>query len=178
MMRPSRTDSRRKAFWGRTALVFLLFGAAATSALAAGAHSRVASRASRNAPNAFVNLDKLDRELSARARSSSNDTTSVIVTFVNGELPANFKPFVKDSRSRLGIINGYAMEVPNRLLNTLAASPDVVQFHVDRPLYKQNLRTAVTTGSRALQQALGITGPGGGVAGIRSGHATGHDGPP
>jgi serine protease AprX len=175
MTRTSRPDSRRKAVWGRTSLLFLVFGAAATSALAAGAHSRVAPRASRNAPNAFVNRDKLDRDLSARARSSSNDTTSVIVTFVDGELPANFKPFVKDSRSRLSIINGYAIDVPNRMLNTLAASPTVVQFHIDRPLFKQNLRTAVATGSRALQQALGITGAGVGVAVIDSGIATWHD---
>ncbi len=181
MTRLCPPDSRRKAVWGRTtpAGVFLLcfalsLGASARAA-ASGAHSRVAPKANKNAPNAFVNREKLDGELTRRAANGSSDTTSVIVTFNDGQLPQEFRPFVKDGRSKLGIINGYAIDVPNRLLKTLAANPNVVQFHVDRPLFKQNLRTSVTTGSRALQQALGITGAGVGVAVIDSGIATWHD---
>ncbi len=181
MTRLCPPDSRRKAVWGRATSVgiflvcFGLTTGVATSAAAAGAHARVAPRARKNAPNAFVTHEKLDRELTRRAAIPSNATTSVIVTFTDGELPLEFKPFVKGGRARLGIINGYAIEVPNRFLKTLAANPNVVQFHVDRPLFKQNLRTSVTTGSRALQQALGITGAGVGVAVIDSGIAAWHD---
>jgi serine protease AprX len=176
MTRLSPPDSRRKAVWGRTttAAVCFFFGVAA-SAVAAGAHSRMAPKARRDAPNAFASHEKLDRELAIRSTNGSNGTTSVIVTFTDGQLPSEFRPFVKGGNSKLGIINGYSIEVPDRLLKTLAANPTVVQFHVDRPLYKQNLRTTLTTGSRALQQALGITGAGVGVAVIDSGIATWHD---
>jgi serine protease AprX len=176
MTRGFRPDSRRKVVWGRTcATVFLLCTGLSAQAMASGAHWRTAPKARTNSPNAFVNRGKLDKELATRAANRLNDTTSVIVTFTDGQLPPEFASFVKDGHSKLGIINGYAIEVPNRLLKTLAAHPNVVQFHVDRPLYKQNLRTSVTTGSRALQQALGITGAGVGVAVIDSGIATWHD---
>src|SRR3954469_24111571 len=108
----------------RLSLVLVLLVAATNSALASGAHSRVAPRATKNAPNAFANREKLDRELARRSAGGSNETTGVIVTFVDGELPQAFKPFVKDARSRLGIINGYAIDIPNRLLATLAANPN------------------------------------------------------
>src|SRR5579864_147342 len=104
MTRLCPPESRRKAVWGRTSVLFfvVLLGTA-TLARASGAHARVAPRAKKNAPNAFANREKLDRELAARSASSSNDTTRVIVTFVDGELPADFKPFVKDGHSKLGI---------------------------------------------------------------------------
>ena len=61
MTRLCPPDSRRKAVWGRTtpAGVFLLcfalsLGSGARAA-ASGAHSRVAPKANKNAPNAFVN---------------------------------------------------------------------------------------------------------------------------
>ena len=103
--------------------------------MASGADWRTAPKARTNSPNAFVNR-KLDKELATRAVNRLNHTTDVIVTFTDGQLPPEFASFVKDGHSRLGIINGYAINVPNWLLKTLAAHPNVVQFHVDRPLYK------------------------------------------
>jgi serine protease AprX len=173
MTRLCPPGSRRKA--GAFLLCLAFFLGASTRAAASGAHSRVAPRANKNSPNAFVNRGKLDGELTRRAANGSSDTTRVIVTFDDGQLPPEFRPFVKRERSKLGIINGYAIEVPNRLLKTLSANPNVLQFHIDRPLFKQNLRTSVTSGSRALQQALGITGAGVGIAVVDSGIATWHD---
>src|SRR4029077_11154943 len=52
---------------------------------------------------------------------------------------------------------------------------DVFRVHYDRPAGKFNYRTAVTTGMRSVQESLGYTGAGVGVAVIDSGVATWHD---
>jgi subtilisin family serine protease len=172
------SGSRRKAVWGRTAMagaILLAIIGVSTSAFAKGDHSRVAPKARANTPNGFAGHEKLDKTLADRSAVLPNDTTKAIVTFTDGELPPEFAPYIKKTHSKLGIISGYAIEVPNRMLRALAAHPNVVQLHVDRPLFKQNLRTSLTTGSRALQQALGITGAGVGIAVVDSGIATWHD---
>src|ERR1700733_9034145 len=85
-------DSRRKAVWGpkRTsgAALLLLVGLA-PSAAAAGTHNRQAPNAKAASPNAFTTHNKLDRRLADRSvNGPSNETTPVVVTFTDGQLPA------------------------------------------------------------------------------------------
>ena len=53
--------------------------------------------------------------------------------------------------------------------------PPTVQLHFDRPTKGTNYRTALTTGTRVVQQTLGLTGAGIGVAVIDSGVTSWHD---
>src|SRR5579872_5928154 len=175
----SNGQARRKAVWGpkRTlGAALLLVAGVASNAAAAGNLLRTAPLAKPASPNAFTSHNKLDKSLTDRSQHGpANDTTPVVVTFTDGNLPADFKPFVTPRNRKLAIVNGYALDLPNRLLVTLASNPNVVQFHVDRPLRKQNLITGLTTGARAIQSALGLTGAGVGVAIIDSGVASWHD---
>src|SRR5262245_13952693 len=68
---------------------------------------------------------KLDRELSRRAAyAPSLQTTSTIVTLKPGaQLPWAYKPYVRSSS--LGLVNGYVLDLPNGMLNTIAADANV-----------------------------------------------------
>jgi serine protease AprX len=90
------------------------------------------------------------------------------------ELPAEYQRFAK-RLSRLGIINGQVVDLPNRLLKQMAAHPSIFTIHHDRPVARFNYRTAVTVGTRAVQEMLGVTGAGITVAVVDSGIATWHD---
>jgi serine protease AprX len=99
----------------------------------------------------------------------------VIVTLQPGaELPAEYKRFMK-RRGTLHIINGDVVDVPNHVLKQLSAHPSVFNVRYDRPVARFNYRTSLTVGTRAVQQLLGLTGAGIGVAVVDSGIATWHD---
>src|SRR5439155_2401674 len=83
--------------------------------------------------------------------------------------PTELKRFAHSDK--LGIINGHVVALPNRLLNELAANPSVFRIHYDRPTRGANYRTSLTVGARGVQQMLGYTGAGVGVAVIDSGVA-------
>jgi serine protease AprX len=102
------------------------------------------------------------------------------------ELPSEFKKFQRkwnlnssgkgnQNDAPLNIINGVALELPNSVLKMLAAYPGVFRLHYDRPIKTHNYRTAVTVGARIVQQAMGYTGAGIGIAVIDSGISTWHD---
>ena len=169
---------RRKAVWGpgRVLTAAALSMCLAAPAMAAGRHPNAAFRTARpGGPNSNAAHHKLDRSLADRASGLALGTSKVIVTLKPGyTLPAALRGYAKPN-GRLGIINGHVIEVPNRLLNQLANDPAVEDLHVDRPLHKDNYRTTLTTGARAVQQALGFTGAGIGVAVIDSGIANWHD---
>ena len=112
---------------------------------------------------------KLDSELTRRSQRNPREVTSVIVTLVPGAtLPQDFKRFAR-AKGRLGIINGQVLDLPNNVLRQLEARPEIFRIHYDRPTAAHNFRTSVTTGARAVQQGLGFTGAGIGVAVIDSG---------
>ena len=118
---------------------------------------------------------KLDAELAQRNQRSSREVTSVIVTLVPGaELPPEFKRFAR-AKGKLSIINGQVLDLPNQVLRQLEAHPDVFRIHHDRPTAGHNFRTSVTTGARAVQLGLGLTGAGVGVAVIDSGITAWHN---
>jgi serine protease AprX len=138
-------------------------------------HFREAKHKKAGAPGAFVKNYKLDSEIAKRSndRNGSN-LTRVIVTLLPGAaLPPEFKKFARGSK--LDLINGQVLELPNGVLKQLAAHPDVFRVHYDRPLASHNYRTSVTVGARQVLTDYGYTGQGIGVAVIDSGIATWHD---
>jgi serine protease AprX len=76
---------------------------------------------------------------------------------------------------RLGIINGYAANLPNPALKGLAASPFVASIELDRATKATMERTGPTIGSTTVRQAFGYDGTGVGVAVIDSGVTSWHD---
>jgi serine protease AprX len=127
------------------------------------------------APGSFVKNYKLDDDVSERAEHGNPQAISkVIVTLVPGaELPPQFNQYSRGGK--LDIINGQVLELPNGVLRQLGANADVFRVHHDRPIFGDNYRTAVTVGARAVQESLGYTGAGIGVAVIDSGVTTWHD---
>jgi len=183
MSRLSLSPTRRKAVWGpkRTLLAALLvlLGAAPTTVLAKGYHAQKGKQVvPTGRPNSFVRTYRMDDEVLRRSSDKNAfNTTKVIVTLVPGaELPPEFKKFGrKGNHLNLDLINGQALELPNHLLNKLASFPGVFQIHYDRPIGAHNYRTAVTVGARTVQDYLGYTGAGVGVAVIDSGITSWHD---
>ena len=168
---------RRKAVWGprRLPLIVGVLGliAWATPAFAAGGHTRSVPKAKPGAPSARVHGYKLDDELTRRSNGPAGDKTRVIVTLVPGAtLPAEFKVH---SKGALGILNGHVLELSNGQLKKLAAHPSIFRVHYDRPVKTHNYRTAVTVGALTVQETLGYTGAGVGIAVIDSGISTFHD---
>ena len=170
--------ARRKAVWGlkRTgaALLLLLFSLA-SPALASGPHVKKAAVKNPGAASRAVKAYKTDDEVTRRATDTNpRHTTPIIVELVSGaQLPPEFKKFSKNRR--LGILNGEVLELPNTLLAKLAAHPNVFRVHYDRPIRTHNYRTAVTVGARTVQDTLGYTGAGVGIAVIDSGITSWHD---
>jgi len=126
-------------------------------------------------PNSFARTYKLDDAVALRARQSPAHTGSVIVTLAQGaDLPAQFQRFAR--RGTLGIINSVVLDnLPNGLLNQLAGSAAIASVHDNRAAVLHNYRTAVTVGARTVQNTLGLTGRGIGVAVIDSGVTSFHD---
>ncbi|MGE5246283.1 MAG: S8 family peptidase [Betaproteobacteria bacterium] len=157
---------RRKAVWGPKQSFFVwallvLFGLA--PAMVAGA------------PPNSLRHQKIDHELSFRAgHGNARDLTKVIAILRPGaSLPPAFLRYAR--ALDLGIVHGYALELPNGLITALANHPDVLDLHYDRPIAGANYRTSLTTGARAVQRLLGLTGAGIGVAVIDSGITSWHD---
>ncbi|HEY7287888.1 MAG TPA: S8 family peptidase, partial [Vicinamibacterales bacterium] len=174
----SQRTTRRKAVWGpnRTA-VALVIGIVSLSSTVFGADANDGvKRARPGAPNGYAHSYRLDDELNRRSRSDNvSATTRVIVEWQPGaEVPAAFRRFARRN-GHLSLLNGSVLDVPNGLLRSLASNPSALRVHFDRPTFKHDYRTSVTIGARAVQQALGYTGAGVGVAVIDSGITSWHD---
>jgi serine protease AprX len=173
-------QNRRKAVWGpkRTLaalIVLCVAGLGVSSADAKPQHTRQPAHKTAGAPGAFVKNYKLDDELSNRAdRANQALTTRVIVTLNPGaKLPGEFKKYALNKS--LSLINGEVLDLPNGALKQLARHPDVFRVHYDRPIAAHNFRTSVTVGARVVQDFMGLTGAGVGVAVIDSGITAWHD---
>jgi serine protease AprX len=176
----SSTSGRRKAVWGPKRIVSALLVAIACTAPSvadAKTHYRHAHRRRPGEPGKFVRFYKgLDNELTNRSkdRNGSVNTTRVIVTLKPGtELKPEFARFSR--ASNLDLLNGRVLELPNGLLKKLSDQPGVLTVHFDRPIKAHNYRTAVTVGARTVQDTMGYTGAGVGVAIIDSGITNWHD---
>ena len=124
----------------------------------------------------MVKAYKLDDELARRFwKKVTNGKTRVIVELQPGAIvPARYASYMLKN-SRLGIINGQVLNLPDKMLQEMSEHPSVFRMHHDRPAAKFNYRTSLTVGTRAVQQTLGYTGAGIGIAVIDSGIATWHD---
>src|SRR5262245_2843197 len=182
---------RRKAVWGPRRIVWPLL------ILLLGIAPRIASADGRHIPHRpikkpghlgkFVKNYHLDDALEAlsKDRNGSVNTSRVIVELKPGhELPREFKYYLRrfavgDSSDgtdhNLDLINGVLLELPNNLLKKLSSKGEVFRVHLDRPIMGHVYRTSVTVGARTVQEYLGYTGKGVGVAVIDSGITTWHD---
>src|SRR5262245_55352927 len=148
--------------------------AVAAMLLAAAANATAGESHAPGGPNSSVKNYKLDDVVTARAGGNPLGQSTVIVTLVPGaELPPEFARFARGGK--LDIINGQVLDLPNGLLKQLGANPNVFRVHDDRPIFSDNYRTSVTVGARAVQDLLGYTGAGVGIAVIDSGVTNWHD---
>ncbi|HWW84560.1 MAG TPA: S8 family peptidase [Vicinamibacterales bacterium] len=161
-------------------LVLVAFGFPA-HALAAGpltshtANGQGLTRARPGRPNSRAGNDKLDHETARRRDLNPQESSSVIVTFVQGaKLPQEFERYAR-ANGKLDIINAHVLDLPNRVIRQLEAHPGISQVHDNRSIKPENYRTSFTVGSQAIRRGLGLTGVGVGVAVIDSGIATWHD---
>ncbi|MEN3339552.1 MAG: serine protease AprX [Acidobacteriota bacterium] len=119
---------------------------------------------------------KLDRKLNDRDRNEKGGTSRAIIQLKTGaDVSADVTKAGGKLGHRLGLMNGLAVELPNKVLRKLADNPAVDRIIWDRPLDSSMNRVAVTVGARAVQEHLGLTGAGIGVAVIDSGIAPWHD---
>jgi serine protease AprX len=183
------SPTRRKVVWGpkRTLPALFLFVFAftldASNASAAGSnqkggngrHHQQAGHKRPGAPGFNVKNYKVDDEVTKRAnRGNPLHTSSVIVTLVPGaQLPPEFKKFAR--AGKLDIINGQVLDLPDNVIKQLAKHPNVFRIHDNRPIATHNYRTTITVGADVVQDYLGYTGLGIGVAIIDSGIASWHD---
>jgi len=118
---------------------------------------------------------QLDNELvfqAARDAAVRRNTRAIVMLQPGATLPVEFAPY---ATRRLGIIHGYVVSVPADVLTRLAQNPAVTAIHTDRPATKYDYRTSLTVGSLAVNQSMGFTGSGVGIAVIDSGVASWHD---
>ena len=122
-------------------------------------------------------FEKLDKEM--KSRSSRLLGTSKVIITINPGQEANAEKEIKKLGGRLGrrlrLVNGMAVELPNRVINKISERSEVLSVHFDRPIAGHMNRTAVSVGARAAQQQWGYDGAGVGVAVIDSGIAGWHD---
>ena len=73
------------------------------------------------------------------------------------------------------MLRGVVLDVPNSVLKKLEANPGIFRVHHNREIKTHNYRTSVTVGARTVQETMGYTGAGIGIAVIDSGIASWHD---
>ncbi len=130
-----------------------------------------------NRSQRYQNRDKFDEDVRSRA-SRLLGTTRVIITVKPGQ-EANAADEVRKLGGRLGrrlkLVDGMAVELPNRVIKRISERSEVLSIHFDRPISGHMNRAAVSVGARAVQQQYGYDGAGVGVAVIDSGVAHWHD---
>jgi serine protease AprX len=168
-------NTRRKATWGTRAALAPVFALVLTLVLPStldAAPQKGEGKTSQTATNAEHKLDKELRDRSATGRGESD----VIVELAGAADDADVIRGFGRKGVRLQSINGRVLKnVPNGLLQQLAANPRVRRIHHDRPVSGDVARAALTIGSRAVVSLMGYTGAGVGVAVIDSGITNWHD---
>jgi serine protease AprX len=137
----------------------------------------VAAESGRNHGRGNQEHEKLDRELKLRSTRLVG-TSRVIMTIKPGS-DANAVQEVRKLGGRvnrkLRVIDGMAIELPNRKIKALAERSEVLSLHYDRRVAMHLNRAAVTVGARYATAFWGYDGAGVGVAVIDSGIAGFHD---
>ncbi len=114
-----------------------------------------------------------------KSRSTRLLGTSKVILTINPGQEANAEKEIKKLGGRVGrrlkLVDGMAVELPNRVIKQISERSEVLSVHFDRPIAQHMNRTAVSVGARAVQQQWGYDGAGVGVAVIDSGMASWHD---
>ena len=147
-------------------------GAVAILGLSIGTASAQSRGRGPNRPNTH---GKLDDELSRRSnRGSANRRSRLIVRLEDGKsFPPGLAQYIKGNR--LGLINGYVLEMPDSALAQVNAQVNIHSAHFDRPVWAADYLSTHSTAADVAQHALGVTGAGIGVAVIDSGITSWHD---
>jgi serine protease AprX len=117
---------------------------------------------------------KLDPELNRRASARGGRSSTVVVRLAPGaSLPAALQRYVRGPK--LELIDGYVLALPDTALADLDASPQIASAHQDRPAWAADYLSTRSTGADLVQESLGYTGRGVGVAVIDSGITSWHD---
>jgi serine protease AprX len=174
--------SRQRQFTWQTAALVLagLIAFAVPVAAKPGSSNKLWSSkasASKQRSGHQQRFEKLDKEM--KSRSSRLLGTSKVILTINPGQEANAEKEIKKLGGRLGrrlrLVNGMAVELPNRVIKKISERSEVLSVHFDRPIAGHMNRTAVSVGARAAQQQWGYDGAGVGVAVIDSGIAGWHD---
>jgi serine protease AprX len=173
----------RKATWGRPvffALVAaLLLSITPAEAAGAGQKKQTAAESARQAA-----LDarkarrhaKLDLKLNDAVEDDINGESGVIIEFFDDSNSVNLVKAAGGKAGRkLGILNARVAKMPNKQLKALAGDRRVKRISKDRDVAGLVGRTSVAIGARAVQELMGYTGDGIGVAVIDSGVTGWHD---
>ena len=169
----------RQLTWQTAALVLAgLVAFAAPAAAKPGPGNKLwSSKRQQAASGRSQRFDKLDRDMMSRSKRLLG--TSKVILTINPGQEANAEQEIKKLGGRIGrrlsLVNGMAVELPNRVIKQISERSEVLSVHFDRPIAQHNNRTAVSVGARAAQQLWGYDGAGVGVAVIDSGIANWHD---
>jgi serine protease AprX len=168
----SVVQSRKKAVWGRNALIAFFIAALATVSMPAFAEEGP-QKGRKNAPRKQHHA-KLDKKLNDLADKIGD--SDVIVEF-NDDSDGLVRITAHGGRAgrRLGLIRGRAARISNVLLKRLADDPRIKRVHIDREVQGDIARTAATVGAKNVHVQYGYTGAGVGVAVIDSGITPWHD---
>ena len=168
MKPPSVGKSRKKAVWGRYALIVIFIASFAAVSVPATAGPGAGQSPNRK------HHSKLDRALNAVVDSVGE--TDVIVEF-NDDSDSALRITLGGGIAgrKLGVIRARAARIPNVLLKRFADDPKVKKIHLDRDVSGEMARTAAAVGALTAQLQYGYTGAGIGVAVIDSGITSWHD---
>jgi len=119
-------------------------------------------------------FQKLDPELNRRAAVAAPRNSQVVVRLAPGApLPDSLRRYVRGQK--LNLIDAYVLEMPDRALPELESLPQVASAHQDRPAWAADYLSTRSTGADVVQQSLGLTGRGIGIAVVDSGITSWHD---
>jgi serine protease AprX len=126
-------------------------------------------------PGLLKKLDPLGRNRALQTTGQSR----VIISAPDATSLSLLTPLVQSSGGQfkrwLPLVNGFAAELPNAALSSLAEHPLVSHIAIDRLVVGAMERTSTTVGASAVRQELGYDGAGVGIAIIDSGSSAFHD---
>src|SRR5688572_489119 len=172
----------RKAVWGRC-ILFSLIAAFLLPASPIEAAGKAGKKVSAGDPRLAAlqarlarRHAKLDQHLNDAVEDQANGVSDVIIEFHDETGSVNLvKGKGGKAGRRLASLNARVARISNARLKALASDPRVKKIHHDRPAHGFVGRTAVTVGARAVQELMGYSGTGVGVAIVDSGITAWHD---
>src|SRR5258708_6101066 len=134
--------------------------------------SALAGQSDSPSPRVSAQL-KLDHELSARAAVGATWRQTRLIVQLNGKpLPPELQLY---QRAHLDLIDADVLEMPDRVLNLVAQSPDVASAHFDRAIWAADYLSTRSVGADVVWDSLAYTGRWVGVCVIDSGITDWHD---